>query len=357
MSLSSLTIQDFRNIESAELALSPTLNLIFGQNGSGKTSLLEAINYLSSAHSFRTQNVEALIRHEEKSFIIAASLFQHGHTIRVGLRRSRRQVLRRINQETIKRQIQLTQLLPVRVLHPDSHKLVSDSPRYRRSYLDWGCFYFHKDFYQIWAATNTVLKQRNALLKNGNNQRVLDALDQEYVRLSEQLDAIRAAYISELLPILKSYADQLLVDKAEVAIEYERGWKHNLNEQLHSDSLRDRKFKRTHSGPHRADIKITYNQIDARQNASRGQQKLIVVLLTLGQIHYFKQNTDISGILLIDDLPSELDADHQNRFVTAVKDLNQQTFITAIDPSGMDLSHWQERRMFHVKHGCFTEVV
>jgi DNA replication and repair protein RecF len=357
MPLSSLTIQDFRNIESAELDLSPTLNLIFGQNGSGKTSLLEAINYLSSAHSFRTQNVEALIRHDEKSFIIAASLLQNGHKIRVGLRRSRRQVLRRINQETIKRQIHLTQLLPVRVLHPDSHKLVSDSPRYRRSYLDWGCFYFHKDFYQIWSATNTVLKQRNALLKNGHNPRVLDALDQEYIHLSEKLDVIRSAYISELLPILKSYADQLLVDKAEVTIEYERGWKQSLGNQLQSDTFRDHKFKRTHSGPHRADIKIKYNHVDARQNASRGQQKLIVVLLTLGQIQYFKNTTDASGILLIDDLPSELDTEHQNRFVTAVKDLQQQTFITAIDPSSMDLTHWQEERMFHVKHGCFTEVV
>lgn len=357
MPLSSLTIQDFRNIESAELELSPSVNLIFGQNGSGKTSLLEAINYLSSAHSFRTQNIEALIRHGQKSFTVAASLLQEGHKIRVGLRRSKRQVLRRINQETIKRQIQLTQLLPVRVLHPDSHKLVSGSPRNRRSFLDWGCFYYHKDFYQTWAATNTLLKQRNALLKEGHNPRVLDALDQEYVLLSEKLHSIRADYISELTPLLHSYADQLLIDQAEVTIEYECGWKHSLHEQLHNDSFRDHRFKRTHSGPHRADLKISYNQIDARQNASRGQQKLIVVLLTLGQIQHFKQTTRTSGILLIDDLPSELDNEHQNRFILAVKELQQQTFITAIDPSSLDLSHWQDCMMFHVKHGCFTEVV
>lgn len=357
MSLSSLTIQNFRNIESTELELSPSLNVIFGQNGSGKTSLLEAINYLSSAHSFRTQNVEALIRHEQQSFIVAATLLNEGHKTRIGIRRSKRQVLRRINQETINRQIQITHLLPVRVLHPDSHKLVSGSPRNRRSYLDWGCFYYHSDFYPTWAATNTLLKQRNALLKTGYNRRVLEAVDQEYIRLSEKLDKIRSNYISELLPILNIYSGQLLVEKAEVGIEYERGWKQTLAEQLHSDSLRDHKFKRTHSGPHRADIKITFNEIDARQNASRGQQKLIVVLLTLGQIKHFYNTAHTSGILLIDDLPSELDRDHQSRFVAAVKDLKQQTFITAIDPSSMDLSQWQESLMFHVKHGCFTEVL
>jgi DNA replication and repair protein RecF len=202
-----------------------------------------------------------------------------------------------------------------------------------------------------------LLKQRNALLKHRYNHKVLEALDQEFIRQSEKLDAIRKEYLLELEPYVQSYADRVLIEKASVAIEYHSGWKAPLAQQIIADAPRDQRFKRTHSGPHRADIKITFNQVDARHNASRGQQKLIVVVLTLGQIQHFKDHTHTSGILMIDDLPSELDKNHQNLFVAALKELNQQTLITAIDPSSLDFSNWHDTKMFHVKHGRFSEVV
>lgn len=357
MTLASLTVQEFRNIESAELELSPTLNLIYGQNGSGKTSLLESISYLSSAQSFRSTSIEPLIRQGSDSFIIAGNLIQGPQRLRIGIRRSRKQVLRRINQESVQRQIELTRLLPVRVLHPDSHQLVSASPGLRRRFLDWGCFYFDPQFYSLWSSIKTQLKQRNALLKTGFQARVLDALDASFIESSLKLHRIRHTYMETLQPYLERYCRMILGDGAEIDLNYEPGWKDNLEDQLRKDRDRDRRMKRTHSGPQRAEIRIDLNGEEARQTASRGQQKLIVVVMTLAQISHFKEQTQTRGILMIDDLPSELDARHQNLLLNALGKLDQQIVITAIDPSTLDLSNWQTLKMFHVKHGRFSEVL
>lgn len=357
MTLVSLTVQDFRNIESAELELSPSLNLIHGQNGSGKTSLLESISYLSSAQSFRSTSIEPLIRQGQDSFIIAGNLNQGSQKLRIGIRRSRRQVLRRINQETIQRQIELTRLLPVRVLHPDSHQLVSGSPGQRRRFLDWGCFYQDAQFYPLWSSIRTQIRQRNALLKTGFQPRILDALDASFIESSLKLHRIRQRYMEALQPYLEDYSRMILGGEGQITLTYDPGWPEDLEQQLKKDRDRDRRLKRTHSGPHRAELHIFLNQDQARQTASRGQQKLIVVAMTLAQISHFKEHTQTRGILMIDDLPSELDKQHQNLLMDALKNLNQQIVITAIDPTTLDLTGWQALNMFHVKHGRFSEVV
>lgn len=357
MSITGLTIQDFRNIQSTELTLSPSLNLIYGQNGSGKTSLLEAIHYLSTAQSFRTQNIESLIKKGCSHLTVAANIKDNGQTKRIGLRRSPKQIIRRINQETVHRQTDITKELPVRILHPDSHKLVSGAPSVRRSFLDWGCFYHHSSFLKTWSSVKAILKQRNALLKSHYNLKVLESLNQQFTVTSDQIDKLRSQYMLDLSPLITSYTEKILGPAHTLDLEYQRGWKTTLSDQLTHDMERDRRFKRTHSGPHRADIQIRFNNEDARNNASRGQQKLIVVILTLSQIHLFRSQTQSSGILLIDDLPSELDQEHQNLFIEALHELQQQLFITAIDPDTLDLKNWTDSRMFHVKHGQFTEVV
>lgn len=357
MSITGLTIKDFRNIQSAELKLSPSLNLIYGQNGSGKTSLLEAIYYLSTAQSFRTQSIESLIKEGCSHFTVAANIKDSGLTKRIGLRKSRNQIIRRINQETVQRQIDITKELPVRILHPDSHKLVSGSPSIRRSFLDWGCFYHHPTFLKTWSSVKSLLKQRNALLKTSFNQKVLESLNQQFSLYSEHIDQLRNEYLQDLIPIITLYTKSILGMDHKLLIDYSRGWKSPLSDQLKHDTERDRRFRRTHSGPHRADLLISFNDADARNTASRGQQKLIVVILTLSQIHLFKTRTQNSGILLIDDLPSELDSDHQYLFIEALHELEQQLFITAIDPDSLDLQNWTDSSMFHVKHGQFTEVV
>lgn len=357
MSISGLTIQDFRNIQSTELTLSSSLNLIYGQNGSGKTSLLEAIHYLSTAQSFRTHNIESLIKKGCSHLTVAANITDAGLTKRIGLRRSRNQIIRRINQETVQRQTDITKQLPVRILHPDSHKLVSGAPSVRRSFLDWGCFYHQASFLKTWSSVKSILKQRNALLKSHFNLKVLESLNQQFCLYSEEIDQLRTQYMQELAPLISSYTKKILGPTHKLNVEYHNGWKTPLSDQLTHDMERDRRFKRTHSGPHRADLQIKFNDEDARNNASRGQQKLIVVILTLSQIHLFRSQAQSSGILLIDDLPSELDKAHQNLFIEALHELQQQLFITAIDPDTLDLKNWTDSRMFHVKHGQFTEVV
>jgi len=290
-------------------------------------------------------------------FTVAASLKDSELNKRIGIRRSRNQIIRRINQETVHRQVDITRELPVRILHPDSHKLVSGAPSVRRSFLDWGCFYHNSSFVKIWSSIKSILKQRNALLKTNVNLKVLESINQQFTLFSDQIDSLRNDYIKALTPFISIYTDKILGPEHTLIVEYLRGWKSSLATQLVHDTERDRRFRRTHSGPHRADLNIQFNNSDARNNASRGQQKLIVVILTLSQIHLFKKRTQQSSILLIDDLPSELDINHQNLFIEALHELHQQLLITAIEPDTLDLKNWNDSRMFHVKHGQFTEVV
>jgi DNA replication and repair protein RecF len=156
---------------------------------------------------------------------------------------------------------------------------------------------------------------------------------------------------------LQYYAEALLGSHHQVKLNYFSGWKNNLIDQLDIEIEKDRRFKRTHSGPHRADLQIIFNDETAKNSASRGQQKLLVVIFTLSQIALHQQQSQSPGLLMIDDLPSELDAQHQNLVINALFDLKQQILITAIDPDSLDLSLWTDSRMFHVKHGRFSEVV
>src|SRR5688572_1933202 len=166
MRIKSLGVRNLRLFSAADLGSFSQLNLIYGPNASGKTSLLEAIYLLASARSFRTSNMLELLRHGSDILRVTAKVVgTQGREIALGLERSRDSLLLRAGGKRVHRASELAQWLPAQIIHPESHQLISGGPKGRRRFLDWGVFHVEPGFQTLWRRYDKALKQRNASLR------------------------------------------------------------------------------------------------------------------------------------------------------------------------------------------------
>lgn len=356
MRLLQLQITNFRNIESAEITLVNGVNLIVGDNASGKTSLLEAIYYLSHVRSFRTQHVTDLIRRENPYLQLVSTIETVDElTIPLGIRRSRNKSQIRVNRKPIKRVSDIAAQFPVLAIHPDSYILITGSPSQRRQYLDWGVFHVEHGFFKAWQRYKKALSQRNAALKSKQKYDVCQLWNNEISNTANCIDQLRRQYFEKLLPYFYKLTKKFFPNDI-VQIEYKRGWLHDrllldlLEENLQKERLRGY----TSVGPHRAELLIKVNNQSAQTCISRGQQKTLVALMRLSQAMQFTESTNKSCVLLYDDLAAELDKKHRVMILDVLSSMNIQLFLTVIEEQQIDLSGWQNKKMFHVEHGKIT---
>jgi len=356
MRLTQLQIKNFRNIESATLTPVQGVNLIVGDNASGKTSLLEAIYYLSHIRSFRTRYVTDLIQRETPYLQLVANIETlEKQIIPLGIRRSRNKSEVRVNKQPVKRVSDIAAQFPVLAIHPDSYKLITGSPSQRRQYLDWGVFHVEHGFFQSWQRFKKALTQRNAALKSKQKFDVCQLWNKEICNTADYIDQLREQYFLKLLPYFQQLADKFFLND-KVTIEYKRGWPadKSLFELLEVNIQKERMKGFTYYGPHRAEITIKVNGQSAQTCISRGQQKTLVALMRLAQAMQFTEATNKSCVLLYDDLAAELDANHRKLILAVLSKMNIQLFLTAIEKEQIDLSAWHEKKMFHVEHGIMT---
>jgi len=364
MWINDLTVQNCRSISKASLQLSPQLNIITGKNASGKTSLLEAIYLLSSGRSFQTSHITDVIRHKQKSILVTASMcFEDAVSSHIGIEKSLKKTRIRINKENINSQAELSRVLPITIIHPDSIRLISGAPSYRRAYIDWIAFYLYPEFYPKWKSYQRILKQRNLCLKDHKHLYSLEKWTEELVSLQPDITDFRMRAIKKLEPIIKNSASKLLKNK-QIDLEFQSGFPPNIN--LEFDSLirfySDKKnydlaTKRTSYGAHKANIKFLIDSKPAERTASRGQLKLLCVALLLSQsktIQNIEGKVDNKGILLFDDFTSELDSNNEISLIEYLFTLNQQTILTTTDSELMGKDF--KAKMFHVKHGDICEL-
>ena len=353
MQLTELRIRDFRNLVDVELEPCSGLNLISGPNASGKTSLLEAIFYLSYLRSFRTTNVSDLINHTARDFqLFAMAKDQRQKEIPIGILRGKILLEVRADHQEIKRVADMTAMLPVLAIHPDSYKLVTGSPSDRRSYLDWGVFHVEHGFYQAWQRYRKALSQRNAALRSGYNRAFCMAWDHELDSAAKTIDASRSRYVQNLKVHLNTRIDAFFPG-SQVVIDYRSGWSRDqsLSAVLEETFDRDRRRGFTQAGPHRADLLIEVDGKSAQSGISRGQQKVLVALLRLTQLEQFTRATSRQCILLYDDLAAELDPHYRRQLLALLNQMPVQLFLTAIEPEQIDTGPWANVRRFHVEHG------
>lgn len=356
MSITKLFIQNLRILEQVDIETSSKLNLIVGKNASGKTSLLEAIYFLSTARSFRTRQISEVLKHNKDSMIISAQVKQaSGKTIPLGIKRSKQKSLMKANGEVVERVSELAKFLPVQIIHPESHQLVIGGPKFRRQFLDWGVFHVEHEFYAVWARYQRALKQRNSALR----QRMKDmegAWDGELSQAASRLHGMRMTYLDAFRKILPKYTQAIMGDQ-QIEMIYQPGWDadETLATALNENRVRDWQRGYTTQGPHRAELVFKVNGYKAQGEISRGQQKMLVSALRLAQSELYSDLTQLPCVILVDDLPAELDEQHRHSLMELLRNMNAQIFVSCVEADQIDLSAWDDKRMFHVKHGVLSE--
>jgi DNA replication and repair protein RecF len=346
MSLAELRIENLRCIESAALELSPELSLISGENGAGKTSILEAIFLLGRGRSFRTRTNERLIRHSQAALTVFGRSDDQPSKA-AGIEISREGTRGRVNGQNVQTLLELSGVFPVQAIDPDIHKLIEQGPERRRRWLDWLVFHVEPSFGQQWARYQRALKQRNAALKGGaGNVQVWDSV---LVEAGNAITAARSTALQKLAPFL----DRLFAAFSGLPVDvgFHTGWgaDRTLAEQLKLNLERDRERGLTHSGPHRADVDLRVKGRVAREVLSRGQQKLTAVAMIVSQLQMLRAELDLRATLLLDDPAAELDAKNLQRLFDELTSLQCQMIATSLT---QEIAFFQApKAMFHVEQG------
>lgn len=356
MSLIKLEVSRFRNLRHIQLQPS-SINIITGDNAAGKTSLLEAIYFLSVSRSFRTHQIKDVIQQGMESLQVVGKLKSAHREIILGLEKGAQNTKLRINGASVKQASELAAYLPVQLIHPEGHHLIEQGPKQRRKFLDWGVFHVEQDFLPSWHHFTRILKQRNAAIRIKSAKKDIQLWDEGLVDYGTKITQYREQYIENLIPYIRHYADFLIGEAVE--LKFRPGWnkEHQYKDALQAQIELDIKQGYTRAGPQRAEIEF-FSQKRAVQNFfSRGQQKMLVCALRLAQIQYLKDFTGKETILLLDDLAAELDSDHRRRLLDAAIESGAQIFITVTESRLLDIPDSIEKKMFHVEHGHVTEVV
>lgn len=356
--LEQLSIKSLRNIDSCLIQPNSRLNIIEGENASGKTSILEAIYLISQVKSFRAHRINHIIQHAQSEMEVVAKYKDSSEFVHtIGLGRNRSKTTIHLNSQSINLSSILAALVPIQVITPESHRLLEDGPKFRRQFLDWGVFHVKHSFLQTWKDYHRILRQRNSGLRQNQSREQIVSWDKSLIEVTELFHQSRCDYFNALLPIIIRYTKHLIGE--DIAFSYQAGWKEELSfeEALANSFEQDCQFKHTRVGPHRADLVMKVHGMAVQVGLSRGQQKLLVSALRLAQIHYLQTQSNQSCIILVDDLPAELDSEHRQRLMTLLDETKAQVFITTTDFNLIDFKSNSSQTVFHVKHGEIKEVV
>jgi DNA replication and repair protein RecF len=353
MSLLELSASHVRCIERAELEIPHGLTLIWGGNGSGKTSLLEAMFMLGRGRSFRMRNSERLIGYGQDHLRVIGHITRAVEgVLTVGVEVTRQGTTARIGGRTADSLVELSQAFAVQVIEPGVHRLIEEAGHRRRRWIDWAVFHVEPQFVGTWVRYVRALRQRNAALKIAGGG--AEVWDHELARLGEAIARSRQELIERLQPYWRETVAAL--SGLDVELHYLRGWsqEHTLQDALSASRARDEARQMTHAGPHRADIAVWVHGRPAREVLSRGQQKLVAVAMTVAQLRLLQEATQITPTLLLDDPAAELDGEHLQRFITQVARLRCQLVVTSLQAESRLFG--TPERTFRVEHGRVQPV-
>ena len=379
MLLKHISIQNVRNIVDFSSKIESSFNWFVGENGAGKTSVLEALALLLTSKSFRSRSVKEYIRQQHKEVFVTGIV---AHELIHSEQESDRFIAfkRSINGATEFRDRGksvsvgdfLSEVPPVQVLAPDAENVINASPHYRRKFIDWGVFHVKHSYLEDWRAFNRILKQRNAALKgNPPDRRLMHAIDCQFIPAAIRVAEARKSYwegfkqfinqqnaFGELSQILdmgsENAADQL-------SIPYYQGWseKQSLEDVIQGGLLTDLRLKTTQNGPQRADFDVKIDGISADKRLSRGQIKTVFYWLKVLQALHLRMTSGKKTLFLLDDVASELDKKRRIWVYDMILKSCLQVFGTGIelDPILVETVSRQngEVKVFHVKHGVLYE--
>ncbi|MGB1327421.1 MAG: DNA replication/repair protein RecF [Porticoccaceae bacterium] len=360
MFLNSIEISKVRNLVAVSFDCHSKANIIYGANGSGKTSLLEAIFLLGRGKSFKHRDLRLVVNRGQDSLIVSGRVVRPTTNTehQLGVMRSVKGGFEaRCDGASLSSAGQLASELPIQLVDAHSFSLLEGGPLQRRQFIDWGVFHVEHGFSDLWRRFQKALKQRNQLLRHGRiDEDLLKLWSQELAPLNEMITEQRREYIAQLdgfiSPVVSAFSGL-----GSVSIEYNQGWPEgqSILEVLLADKDRDIATGTTSHGVQRADVQVFVDGVAAADSLSRGQSKLLVYALKLAQAEHYQATTGHSCVFLLDDLPAELDYDNRKDVLAYLDHLQCQYFVTGVDKKDFDGIDKELSQMFHVEHGVFSK--
>lgn len=365
-----LRVHGFRNLNESKLALR-ACNVFIGANGSGKTSLLEAVFLLSRGKSFRHHEPKRYITHTKSSCTIWAKATCATLSIQKTLNDGTASTMLKINGNTAKNQSLLSYELPVCVLEPSGMALLEEGSHARRQLLDWVVFHMKQPFYGAWLAHERLLRQRNVLLKSpaiDHRLGELYAWDCQLAQYAQTLHKYRQSVFTQWQAEFRAMLEYFLPKyEANISLNYQAGFNEALGLQavLKERLVSDMELGYTRIGAHRADVLVGFkagqgHKEQAVNVLSRGEKKLLICALKLSQLQLLCQ-AGMMPIVLIDDIDAELDKQAVKTLLGALLKLPCQLFITSLNDDVLKVIDEFEKTaydkmlaVFDVKDGNIT---
>lgn len=351
MFISKLKIYNFRNIQEKEFIFKKKVNIFFGENGVGKTSILEAIHYLSSGKSFRKGNFKNLINFSANDFTVFVEAFDSQKTFTFAVNKTKNNQWKgKIKGKKTFRQSEITTLLPVVSIDPEIYRLVDHGPIYRRNFLDWLVFHVKHDYLSLWKKTYKCIKQLNVLYKQKASDHDLDFWEERFILYTEELTQVRTSFFELIKPEILHQINKIQPEVQKVSLAFKKGWPDNisLKEQLKLDRNNNIKFGVLQHGPHKTDIKITVANQTASHTLSRGQKKTLSIIFYMAYVKVLLSK-EIQPVLCLDDFDAELDSTKLENIADFFKATDLQIFITSVLKDKVEKA-FPDSQVFHVKH-------
>lgn len=358
MQLKNLEFVNYRNLANNKLFFHDKINIFIGDNGQGKTNLLEAIYLTTITKSFKTNKMGELIRFESPFFYVQSKIVKNNNPYWIKISYENEKAIF-VNDNNINKYREVVGLLNAILFVPEDVNLLKDSPRNRRKIFDIELSKLYPLYLQYLTCFQQVQKQRNLILKSKNIDLVmLNVLDLQLVEYGSKIFEYRKDFLGELEPIIQKYYHQLSSSNVSLKINYlsNIGDSKSYLDNLKKSYDRDQLFQQTHIGIHRDDFTIYLNGQNAALFASQGEQRTIILALKLALVEYIKNIIGEYPILLLDDVMSELDLNRQQNLLSCLnKDL--QIFITTTDLEKIDYEFQDEAKFFLVRQGIIEEEV
>ena len=366
MQLTSLSLTNFKNIAEASLSFSGKINCLLGNNGMGKSNLLDAIHYLSLCRSF-SGVADSLVMRRGEDFAMARGLYlRRGQQeeIQLGMARGKRKSLRRGGKE-YPRLSEHIGAFPLVMAAPQDMDLIRGAGEERRRWMDMVISQTDRPYLEALMRYNSALEQRNRLLRAGIVDYLLyEAIEQQLGASAAYIHAARSRWVDELCELFHGYYRAVAGTDEEVSITYrgslDASPDHTLQPLLDSARRHDEIVRHTSVGPHRDDIELTIDSMPLRRSGSQGQCKTFTIALRLAQYHFLHRATGIKPLLLLDDIFDKLDSSRVERIVSLVtSDDFGQIFITDTNREHLDhiIAHaGSDYRLWIVDRGSFTPI-
>ena len=368
MILEKLSLINYKNIQSATLELSPKINCFIGQNGVGKTNVLDAIYYLSFCHSANNPIDSQVLRHGEEFFMIEGSYRGERITdddallITCGVKPGSKKHFKK-NKKEYKRLSEHIGLIPVVMVSPSDTLLIDGGSEERRRLMDMVISQYDRSYIDALNRYNKALQQRNTMLKAEEepNIDVMSLWEEQMAIAGELIYQKRDAFVEEMVPIFQRFYETISGNREQVALNYvshcQRG---PLLEVIQRDRFKDRAVGYSLHGIHRDDLTFALGGHQMKREGSQGQHKTFVIALKLAQFDFLKRtNTQTTPLLLLDDIFDKLDAQRVEQIVSLVAG-NEfgQIFITDTNRDHLDKilsasSH--DYKIFFVENGEIEE--